>query len=362
MSAIASVLAVVLLAGLAPAQEVERTISLVDSLGRGCGPTCLCWNPATSKLYAAGYGGWVVAVDMRTGVVAARMPAGSDDVGGILCSPEDNKVYWTNNDSSTVSVANGATDRLLTRLEVGYAPGAIERDPTRNKVYAACYFGEVAVIDGARDRVVGRIAVGREPSDLCFNPGDGRLWCVNSGGNDVTVVDCATDSVRATVAVGRGPLALACGAAGGRVYCANSGRASIDSTVSVIDPTDCRVVSTAQAGWWPVALSYSPAGNRVYCACGGSKQNFVVLDCAGDSVVDRLTVPGTQCAIACDPGSDRVYCVSADSNCVTVVDGATNKVEATIRVGDTPTAVLCIPELDRVVVANTRDASISVIR
>jgi YVTN family beta-propeller protein len=362
MRAVVSVLAVVLMAGSVPAQEVERTVSLVDTLGRGCAPTCLGWNPATSKLYAAGYGGWVVAVDVRTGAVTSYIPAGSNDVGGILCSPEDNRVYWTNSDSSTVSVANGATDRLVTRLDVGYAPGAIARDPARNMVYAACYFGEVAVIDGGREQVTDRIRVGREPAALCFNPRDGRLWCANSGSSNVTAIDCATDSVLATVAVGRGPMALACGPADGRVYCANNGCGSTDSTLSVINPADCRVVSTAQVNWWPTALCYDSVGNRMFCVSDCSRRNLAMIDCAGDSVVGKVTVRGAPCAVACDPGSNRVYCVSVDSSCVTVVDGATNEVVATVAVGAGPTAVLYVPELDRVVVANTRDASISVIR
>ena len=60
-----------------------------------------------------------------------------------------------------------------------------------------------------------------QPCALCYNPQDNKVYCANSGSDDVTVIDGASDSVVKTIAVGMDPCALTCNPAQNRIYVAN---------------------------------------------------------------------------------------------------------------------------------------------
>ena len=62
-----------------------------------------------------------------------------------------------------------------------------------------------------------------------------------------------------------------------------------------------------------------------------------------------------------DPNNDMVYVANQTDNTVSVINGNTNRVTATIGVGDQPEAVAVDPTNDMVYVANYVDDTVSVI-
>ena len=62
-----------------------------------------------------------------------------------------------------------------------------------------------------------------------------------------------------------------------------------------------------------------------------------------------------------NPATDRIYVANRHDGTVSVIDGASNTVIATIPVGERPFAIVVNPTTDRVYVANRNDGTVSVI-
>jgi YVTN family beta-propeller protein len=136
-------------------------------------------------------------------------------------------------------------------VPVGYDPEHLCYNPLNNKVYCASTNGHsVTVIDGATDRVIATVATSRWPVALCYNPLDNRVYCI-SGSDSVTVIDGRTNQVVAAIPVGDYPTAICHGLAQNRVFVANNWSSSIsvlrDSTVGVQETPNGEVRRTNAA-------------------------------------------------------------------------------------------------------------------
>jgi YVTN family beta-propeller protein len=224
------------------------------------------------------------------------------------------------------------------------------------------------VIDGGTNEVIATVAAGNYPDALCYNPTDNKVYC--SGSGNVTIIDGAADTIIATVRAGGSPLCY--NSTNNKVYCAHS---SGDS-VTVIDGTTNAVIATVAVGDYfsvPSALCSNPADNKVYCANQGSDQGefdstVTVIDGTTNEVIATVHVGCNPAALCYNPRNNKVYCANtgdptySPSTTVTVIDGATNGVIATIGVGRTPCALAYNPTQNRVYVANYEGSSISVLR
>ena len=107
----------------------------------------------------------------------------------------DNKIYCANNWRDTVTIIDGATDSIITNIQVGNEPYALLYNPTNNKIYCAnpgLYPGSpdstVTVIDGETDNVITTITVGNGPKAFTYNPEYNRVYVANYYGNSVSVI------------------------------------------------------------------------------------------------------------------------------------------------------------------------------
>src|SRR5919112_1991383 len=86
------------------------------------------------------------------------IPVGKTPVG-IAVDPNTNRIYVSNSNNNTVSVIDGATNRVIgDPIPVGEGPFGIAVDPNTNRIYVSNYFSDnntVSVIDGATNRVIG---------------------------------------------------------------------------------------------------------------------------------------------------------------------------------------------------------------
>jgi YVTN family beta-propeller protein len=98
-------------------------------------------------------------------------------------------------------------------------------------------------------------------------------------------------------------------------------------------------------------ICYNSTSNKVYCPNAGS-QNLSVIDGATNTVVATVPTGNVPRGIAFNPQSDLVYCSNYGSDNVTVIDGATNAVVATVAVGDGPTALFHNPATNTMYCSN----------
>ena len=78
-----------------------------------------------------------------------------------------------------------------------------------------------------------------------------------------------------------------------------------------------------------------------------------------NTVVASLAVGGE--GVAVNPNTNRIYVANNGSSNVSVIDGASNTVAATVAVGTSPEGVAVTPNTKRIYVANWGDDTVSVI-
>lgn len=224
--------------------------------------------------------------------------------------------------------------------------------------------GTLERINPATNRVTGKVAVGAKPCGLAY--GFDSVWINAFGTNSVERVDAGTVKLTAHIPVGRAPFDVL--VAAGSVWTTNNG----DGSVSRIDPATNSVTATIPIGAPPAGLAF--AGGAVWVGTTGTSEDVFRIDPATHAVTrvpvrepapawfssrgDELWVTTLQNnVLRIDPSTDRitdrvrvglgpkdgvvdarglVWTPNLSANTVSIVDGATATLVATIRVGDSP--------------------------
>jgi YVTN family beta-propeller protein len=207
------------------------------------------------------------------------------------------------------------------------------------------------------------IDVGIEPVDVAVDPTTGNAYVANYGSDTVSVIDESTNTVTATIDVGEYPEGVAFDSANGDVYVANFGT----DTVSVIDGSTNTVTATIDVGVEPVevdpyGVAVDPATDEIYVTnIMGDWPNETgtvsVIDGSTNTMTATIDVGSGPFGVAVDPATGDVYvtdCINTtcDEGAVLVIDGATNTVTATIDVGEDPESVAVDPTTGNVYVTN----------
>ena len=131
-----------------------------------------------------------------------------------------------------------------------------------------------------------------------------------------------------------------------------------DEPVLAWEPEGDGVRVTTGAG--PQALCYNPQNSRVYSANYDS-DNVTVIDGVTDSVVATVAAGNFPAALCYNPTNNKVYCANTGYASVTVIDGTTDSVIATVAVGDHPYVLCYNPTNNKVYCANDVSDSVAVI-
>ena len=130
-----------------------------------------------------------------------------------------------------------------------------------------------------------------------------------------------------------------------KLYTADVGWDLSGRTLTVIDCSTRTAVSSVQVSYNPFRLCYNSVSNKLYCLTT-SNPDLHVVDCSSDSVVAQPpTGPYSPTDIVWASATNEVYVANGGNignwdTTVTVVDGVTDDVVATIPVGRLP-SVLC---------------------
>ncbi len=128
-------------------------------------------------------------------------------------------------------------------------------------------------------------------------------------------------------------------------------------------PEDAALVTTLTLepdGSQPVALAVNSSTNRIYVA-NAESENVSVIDGASGSVIATIPVGSAPRGVAADARANRVYVANSGSNEVTVIDGESNEVVATLPAGEEPWDLAVDPNTGRVFVTNRSSGTVSVI-
>lgn len=284
--------------------------------------------------------------------------------------------------------ACGKKEAVIATVNVGRYPHGVAANKETDRVYVA-NFNErsISVIDGTTNEVIDTIEVGRGPRDVAVNARTNRLYAANLLAHDVSainnkilawvglrlyqakftvsVIDGHTNETLAHVSVGTNPWIVELSEATNRIYVANYGSYS----VSVIDSESNEVIVTIGMGLFrtPGGIAVNEETNHVYITntfhlgpldLGAGR--LLIVDGNTNEVLSTLRV-GRKAHVAVNERTNRVYVTSRHSGTLSVIDGHTNEVIATLDVGPDPYGLAVNEEGNRIYVANHDGKSVSVI-
>lgn len=195
--------------------------------------------------------------------------------------------------------------------------GAIKVNPVTKLVYFTNQdtdAGTVGVLDAKTNRIIARMKVGRLPTDLEINPRTNRVYVSNFR----------------------------------------------DGTVSIISGRTNRVIKTVKVGFRPDTIGILPLKSRIYVTIASGKLS--VLDGKTNLVRTTIRIGGRPSGIAINEQTNRIYVTNTVKDSVTVINGSTKDVIATIKVGKNPVITPALNIItNRIYVANNLSRFLSVI-
>lgn len=255
-------------------------------------------------------------------------------------------VYVPNEDSNTVSVIDTSTNSVVATIPVQGTPDTTAVSPNGLFVYVACESGFVSVIDTATNTVTANIPAGASADFIAFSPDSSRAYVTHFGQNYVSVIDTTTNSVIANITAGSGTYSVAVSPDGSHAYVTNE----FSGTVSVIDTATNSVVATTNVGSTPTGIAVSPDGTHVYVN-NDESGTVSVIDPTSNTVAATINVGAGLFGIVFSPDGSHAY-VARGAAGISVIDTATNSVTASFNAGPEALGVAISPDGTHLYVSN----------
>jgi YVTN family beta-propeller protein len=297
--------------------------------------------------------GDVSVIDNATLRVVATIPLGlsPDDV---IASPDGSTLYVSrivrqDNGRPTgrgeVVAIDPATRAIRWRASFGGVPNHLATSPDGKQLYVTIVStGYVDIIDPARHAVVDSVDVGIGPHDIVVSPDGRRVYVGLIRGNKVTIFDAATHHIIRQIPFDAGVRPIAVTQDESRLFVQLSGFHGF----AVVDPstgaTIRRVAMPLAPGRtlpdsMPVTADH---GLRIttdghFLVANGSMENLVAVFALPDlSLVGTVPVGDDPNWVVFSPDGARVYISNRGSDDVSVIELATRKEIARIKVGRYP--------------------------
>ncbi len=331
-----------------PSVQAERP----SATGLEISPHGVVVNPKTHKAYAVNSTGGTVTV-VNSSHSSKKVKVGTEPEA-IAVNPVTNKIYVGNSGSGTVSVIDGSTDAVTATVSVGSLPYVVAVNPATDKIYVSKTFSNTTTVIDGKTNQTSILKAGVQADAIAVDASTNKIYMTSYEGNKVTVIDGANDSFT-TVAVDTHLWGIVANPATNRIYLTGSGSAKL-----WVLNEKTNAVTSVDTGEIPCAVAVDPATNRVYVANYGS-DSVTVIDGASSSVIATVHVGEHPQALAIDPETHRIFVANTHSNNVTVIDGTLNSVVATVNTGKGPYAIGVDAATKKAYVATMAEETLTVI-
>jgi len=256
---------------------------------------------------------------------------------GVTYDAANGNVYVTNNFTNSVSVINVASDKLVATVPVGFAPAQSAVDPVNGYVYVTNNdSGTVTVIDGASSTVVTTVQTdGLYPDGIAFDPANDCMYVAEHGngeGNDaIAVVNATSNTLEHNIASLHSPSGVAYDPIDGEVYVTTG-----ISSVEVVDPATNTIAGQITVGQGPSGIALDPANGYLYVA-NSISGTVSVINGSSNEVIATVNVSASVVSVpylvAYDPANGYVMVGNDYSSGVNVINGTANKLLTTVSTG-----------------------------
>jgi YVTN family beta-propeller protein len=345
--------------------------------------------------------GSLLAATVRGQYVEDSIDVGAGWVGSLAYNSRADVVYGGCQTAGILFAISCDSNNVVSSLSLSW-PRNLAYDSIDNKGYVAFAGAEedsLAVIDGFTHQVVKKIQMPGATMPV-WDPVSDRVYVSCQSTNKVAVVDCASDSLLKYMSVGACPMKMYINTLRRKLYVLNYD----NGTVSIVNMTTNQVIKNLVVGGTPNAGYYCRSADKFYSA--GAYGYCTVIDGAADSIVARISLPGTNAdirgatgnenaglvhlatdlayvaivrtqddsllatsaiggelwGITCYDKSGLTYCASGRNDAVYVISTDGEQVLATLPVGDYPYVFAVVPQHDRLYVGHIGGRHVYVLR
>ena len=290
---------------LASAQQPYKVIDQWKIGGEG-GWDYLLADSSAHRLYVT-HGVRVEVIDTQTGKPVGAI-SGLHGTHGIALDDAGKLGYISDGGGNAVVVFDRSSLETVATIPVGKNPDGIVFEPATQTVWA--FNGrsnDVSVVDAATRKVVATIALPGKPEFPAVD-GQGTVFDNIENKNSIVRLDAKTKTLTATWPTGcESPSGLAFDVAGHRLFSVCDGK-----KMAVTDSISGKSLALPPIGDGPDAAAYSPEHNVAFASCGEGVLS--VINTADPSYAAIETLPTEKGArtMAYDPGTDRLYLVTAE--------------------------------------------------
>ncbi|MBV8675140.1 MAG: YncE family protein [Acidobacteriaceae bacterium] len=265
---------------------------------------------------------------------------------GLAANFFTNKIYVAissfGGPNDTLAVIDGKTDTVATTISIPPVGYQVAVNMLTDRIYVGGCFTdaggnnncEVAVVDGRHNKVLGVIPVtttaGNGIQGLAVNPITDKLYVSNASDNVIDVINrhgkiTATISLADQTPIGIAVNPFAC--RGGKIYVALA-----SGEVDLIDGKTNSITTTATVGTSNANVAVNWAtGNAFVTNDVPGPSTVGVLDGDGN-VLANVNVGNTPFGVDVDLGTNLAFVTNLGDGTLSVIDGKTNTVSATLPV------------------------------
>jgi YVTN family beta-propeller protein len=229
----------------------------------------------------------------------------------------------------TLTIMNRLRNTITRKIPVSGSPFGMAVNPLSKKIYiTALDSNRLMVVDIVRERVTASVRVGIEPSGVAVYTRTNRIYVANGGSDSISVISGTTHHVIRTIHVKAGPEAVAVNNRTNRIYVTHPGYG-----ITVIDGNNSRINA-----WIPLrdrsdvnVLAIDQMTNRIFVT-NPYRNTVTVVDGNSNRVIRSVKVGKMPSSIAVDPYRHILYTASSDANSISIINAVTYQVLGTIRV------------------------------
>jgi len=252
--------------------------------------------------------------------VIANIALGNSEYRRLAINPSGTRLYIANNNASSISVIDTASNSLVATISAISNPNDIFINSLDTKIYVSASQG-IKVIDTSNYNVLTTIQNSYGFSPIAINPLGTRIYAgtqnvtISGGTVNVNVIDTSTNSVVATIPIG------------------------------IVELGD---------------MVFNPSGTNGYVISDG--KNINVIDSTKNSVITTIPIAIEKYSLAymaLDLSGTRLYVTNYHDSNVSVIDTINNSIVNTIPVGMNPEGIAIISQQFALTVNKTGDGTIS---
>jgi gliding motility-associated-like protein len=280
----------------------------------------------------------VSVINVATNKIVATIPMGADPQD-ITISHDGKKVYVSDPISRTISVINTATNTVIATTSVPIGSFSMVVSPDNSKLYLVAINpdlgnDDIYIINTTTYNITSTLGVGVSIGIITLSPDGSTLYATDNLQNNLLVINASNGQLLKTISVGTAPEGVMVSRDGGTAYVCNSG----SNTISVINTITNTVVKTVTVGTAPFALALSPDGNILYVS-GYSDGSLTAINTSSNTVLFKEDAGQYPMGVSVTPDGTSVYVANSNSGTVTVINALTGVKQETIPVGLNPFSI-----------------------